>query len=91
MNKADLIQEVKKQLGAECSKAHAERAVQAVLTAIQKGLQRDQEVQIVGFGTFVVKSRNARMGRNPQTSEPMPIQASRTVGFRPGGSLKSSV
>lgn len=91
MNKADLVQEVQKQLGAECSKAHAERAVNALLTAIQKGLKKDKAVQIVGFGTFVVKARKARMGRNPQTNEPMQIRASRTVGFRAGATLKDSV
>ena len=46
---------------------------------------------IVGFGTFAVKNRKARMGRNPQTNEPMQIKASRTVGFRPGVTLKDSV
>ncbi|MBL8733772.1 MAG: HU family DNA-binding protein [Planctomycetes bacterium] len=91
MNKADLVQEVQKQLGAECSKAHAERAVNALLAAIQKGLKKDKQVQIVGFGTFVVKARKARMGRNPQTNEPMQIRASRTVGFRAGATLKDSV
>jgi nucleoid DNA-binding protein len=48
-------------------------------------------VQIVGFGTFAVKNRKARMGRNPQTNQPMQIKASRTVGFRPGVTLKESV
>ena len=90
MNKADLVHEVQKQLGAECSKAHAERAVNALIASIQKGLKKDKEVQIVGFGTFAVKNRKARMGRNPQT-KPMQIKASRTVGFRPGATLKDSV
>ena len=91
MNKADLITEVQKQLGVECSKAHAERAVNAFLMAVERGLQQDGEVQIVGFGTFEVKHRKARMGRNPQTKEPIPIAASRTVGFRPGTGLKGAV
>ena len=91
MNKADLITEVQKQLGLECSKAHAERAVNAVLAAVERGLQVDGEVQIVGFGTFQVKQRAARMGRNPQTKEPMEIAASRTVGFRVGSGLRSAV
>ena len=91
MNKADLITEVQKQLGLECSKAHAERAVNAVLAAVERGLQVDGEVQIVGFGTFQVKQRAARMGRNPQTKEPMEIAASRTVGFRVGTGLRSAV
>ena len=79
------------QLGLECSKAHAERAVNAVLAAVERGLQVEGEVQIVGFGTFQVKERKARMGRNPQTKEPMEIAASKTVGFRPGTGLRGSV
>jgi nucleoid DNA-binding protein len=91
VNKADLIEEVQKQLGNECSKAHAERAVNALISSIQRGLKKDKEVQIVGFGTFAVKNRKARMGRNPQTNEPMQIKASRTVGFRAGTNLKGNV
>lgn len=91
MNKAELIAGVQKNLGAECSKAHAERAVNAFLAAVEQGLQKDGTVQIVGFGTFAVKDRKARMGRNPQTREPMHIAASRTVGFRPGTGLRGSV
>ena len=91
MNKAELIAGVQQNLGAECSKAHAERAVNAFLAAVEQGLQKDGTVQIVGFGTFAVKDRKARMGRNPQTREPMHIAASRTVGFRPGTGLRGSV
>lgn len=91
MNKADLVHEVQKQLGAECSKAHATRAVEALLKAIVKGLKKDKEVQIVGFGTFAVKQRKARTGRNPQNGETIQIKASRTVGFRAGATLKASV
>jgi nucleoid DNA-binding protein len=91
MNKADLIEEVQKQLGTDCSKAHAERAVNALIASIQRGLKKDKEVQIVGFGTFAVKNRKARVGRNPQTNEPIQIKASRTVGFRPGSTLKDNV
>ena len=91
MNKADLVTEVQKQLGTECSKAHAERAVNALITSIQKGLKKDKAVQITGFGTFAVKNRKARMGRNPQTNQPIQIKASRTVGFRAGTSLKDSI
>jgi len=91
VNKAELIEEVQKNLGNDCSKAHAERAVNALLNSIKRGLKKDNEVQIVGFGTFAVKDRKARMGRNPQTNEPMQIKASRTVGFRAGSTLKESV
>ena len=91
MNKAELIEDVQRNLGTDCSKAHAERALNALLTSIQSGLKKDKEVQITGFGTFAVRDRKARMGRNPQTNEPMPIQASRTVGFRPGTNLKGGL
>lgn len=91
MNKADLISEVQKQLGRECSKAHAEKAVNALITSIQRGLEKDKQVQIVGFGTFSVKTRKARIGRNPQTNEPLQIKASKTVGFRAGSQLKGGL
>jgi DNA-binding protein HU-beta len=91
MNKADLITEVQKLLGLECSKAHAERAVNAVFGAVERGLQVHGEVQVVGFGSFQVKDRAARMGRNPQTNQPMQIPASRTVGFRVGSGLRAAV
>ncbi|MEQ1634030.1 MAG: HU family DNA-binding protein [Planctomycetota bacterium] len=91
MNKADLIAEVQRNLGGECSKAHAEKVVNSVLASIQRGLKKDKEVQLVGFGTFAVKNRKARTGRNPQTKEPMQIKASRTVGFRAGTGLKGNL
>ncbi|MBM3973136.1 MAG: HU family DNA-binding protein [Planctomycetes bacterium] len=91
MNKADLVSEVQKQLGTECSKAHAERAVNALIASIQRGLKKDKEVQIVGFGTFAVKNRKARTGTNPQNGETIQIKASRTVGFRAGASLKTTI
>lgn len=91
MNKAELIAAVQQNLGVECSKAHAERALQAVLLSVEQGLREHGEVQIVGFGTFEVKDRKARMGTNPKTREPMPIAASRTVGFRPGTGLRRGI
>ena len=91
MNKAALIEEVQSSLGNECSRAHAERVVNSVLSSIQNGLQRDQTVQLVGFGTFSVKNLKARMGRNPRTNEPIHIRASKTVGFRAGAKLKDSL
>ncbi len=91
MNKAELIECVQKNLGEECSKAHAERVVNSVLGSISEGLQKDEQVQLVGFGTFQVKDRKERTGRNPQTNEPILIPASRSVGFRPGAKLKGSL
>lgn len=91
MNKAELIAQVQNALGEDCSRAHAERAVNSVLGSIENGLKDSGKVQLVGFGTFEVKERKARMGRNPQTKEPIQIAASRTVGFRCGSELKQSV
>ncbi len=91
MNKADLIENVQQRLGTDCSRAHAERAVNSVLEAISHGLGKDDSVQLVGFGTFQVRLRRARTGLNPQTREPMQIPASKTVGFRPGNKLKQAI
>jgi DNA-binding protein HU-beta len=91
VNKSDLISDVQKQLGKDCSRAHAEQAVNSVLASIEGGLKQGQTVQITGFGTFAVRNRKARMGRNPQTNEPIRIKASKTVGFKAGSTLKGSV
>jgi DNA-binding protein HU-beta len=63
----------------------------AFVGAIEAGLQRDGDVQIVGFGAFAVKRRKPRTGRNPVTGEPLAIAGSTTVGFRAGASLKDAV
>lgn len=89
MNKAELITTVAK--NTKMSKAAAERATNLVLESIKRGLKRDGNVTLIGFGTFTVKSRKARMGRNPQTGEPIRIKASRTVGFKPGQAFKKMV
>ena len=73
------------------SKAQAERALVALVEGIKGGLHSKKKVQLVGFGTFEVKERKARTGRNPQTGEPMKIAASKTVSFRPGKTLKDAV
>ena len=91
MNKAELIDAVQRELGQDCSKAHAERAVNSVLKSIGSGLERDSNVQLVGFGSFIVRERKARTGLNPQTKLPIQIPASKTVGFRPGARLKESL
>ncbi|RME70374.1 MAG: HU family DNA-binding protein [Planctomycetota bacterium] len=88
MNKTELVEQIAKEFE---SKAAAERAVNAVLAAITKGLKKEGKVQIVGFGTFEVRKRKARTGRNPQTGEKIRIKASKTVGFKPGKGLKSSI
>lgn len=91
MNKAELTEAVQKELGADTTKRAAEEAVAAVLDSIAKGVKKDKKVQIIGFGTFEVKKRAARMGRNPKTGEAMKIKASKSVGFKPSSTLKSSL
>lgn len=88
MNKQQLIEFVLKDGEAGETKAAVERAINAVLGGIRRGLKKDQNVQLVGFGSFTVKKRKARAGRNPQTGEKIRIAASKTVGFKPGKALK---
>jgi DNA-binding protein HU-beta len=88
MNKAELVSEVQKHLGDETSKASAERAVDAVFSAVAKGLRRDKEVQVVGFGGFCVATRAARRGYNPHTKKPMKIRAMKTIRFKAGAALR---
>lgn len=90
MNKAELVEAVQRQLGAGTAKAAAERAVDAVLASVKRGLRRDKEVQLVGFGTFSVNGRSARRGFNPHTRQPMKIPAMKTVRFRAGADLRES-
>lgn len=89
MNKAELVATVQKNLGDDTSKAAAERAVDAVVDAIKKGIKEDGSVQLIGFGTFEKIERKARTGINPQTKEKMDIAASTSVKFKPGAGLKS--
>jgi DNA-binding protein HU-beta len=89
MNKSDLVDTVQKHLGADVSKAAAERAVDAVLASIKRGLRRDKEVQLVGFGTFALAVRPARRGFNPHTRQPMKIAAMKTVRFKAGSDLRA--
>ena len=89
MNKGELVELVASEMGG--TRAAANKAVAAVLAAIETGLQRDGSVSISGFGTFTRKDRAARMGRNPSTGEPMHISASVGVTFRPGQGLKQAL
>jgi DNA-binding protein HU-beta len=88
MNKAELVNEVHKLLGEGTSKAAAERAAESVLAAVKRGLKRDGEVHLVGFGTFSVAQRTARKGFNPHTRQPMKIPAMKLVRFKAGSSLR---
>ena len=89
MNKAEMIEALAKEQ--KCSKACAERSINALLNVITRGLRRDKEVMLVGFGTFRVKRRRARKGMNPRSGEPIRIGASRSVSFKVGKDLKASV
>lgn len=88
MNKAQLVEKIQAELGGDTSKASAERALAAVLDCIKAGVKKEKSVQLIGFGTFEVKSRKARKGINPKTGETIQIKASKTIGFKPGAAFK---
>jgi DNA-binding protein HU-beta len=88
VNKSELVEEVRTHLGSKTSRAQAERVLEAVLSRIEQGLRKDGLVTLLGFGTFMVRKRAARNGRNPRTGEALRIEASRTVRFRAGAKLK---
>ena len=88
MNKAQLIDSVAS--AADCSKADAGRAVDATLSAIGGSLSGGENVSLVGFGTFSVRHRAARMGRNPATGESIHINASNVPKFKAGKALKEA-
>jgi DNA-binding protein HU-beta len=89
MNKADLIETVAEEL--ELSKAAAERSIHTVIEGIKAGVKKDKVVQLIGFGTFTIRQRKAREGRNPQTGESIRIKASKSVAFKPGKSFKDEI
>ena len=89
MNKIELIAAVAEK--ADLSKKDAEAAITATFEAITESLSRQEKVQLVGFGSFEVKPRAARVGRNPKTKEPVQIPASKTPVFKAGKALKDAV
>lgn len=89
MNKTELITAVAEKSG--LSKKDSEKAVSAVLDAVTDALVAGDKVQLVGFGTFDVKERAARVGRNPKTKEEIQIPASRVASFKVGKALKDAV
>ncbi len=91
MNKSELIEAVNANLGEGSTKKDAEAAVSAVLDAIATGVKKDRKVQVIGFGTFDVRERPARVGRNPKTGEKLQIKASKNVGFKASSNLKASL
>ncbi len=89
MNKSDLIEAVVEKTG--LTKNDSTSAVGAVLEAISESLAKGDRVQLIGFGTFEVRSRQAREGRNPSTGETMKIKASKAPAFKAGKALKDKV
>jgi DNA-binding protein HU-beta len=89
MNKAELVDAVAG--AANLSKADAGRAVDAVVETIANALKKGQQVSVVGFGTFSVKHRSARSGRNPRTGDTIKIAASNVPGFKAGKALRDAV
>ena len=89
MNKTELINAVAAK--AEITKADAHKIVDAVFDAINEGLTAEGKVILPGFGSFEVRNRTARVGRNPRTGEQIKIAASRVPAFKPGKAMKDAV
>ncbi|ORU91382.1 MAG: DNA-binding protein HU [Cycloclasticus sp. symbiont of Poecilosclerida sp. N] len=89
MNKSELINAIAEESG--LTKADAARALGATLSSITDALKGGDSISLIGFGTFSVKARAARAGRNPQTGETIQIKASNIPSFKAGKSLKDSV
>ena len=89
VNKNELVAAVAEKSG--LTKKDSEKAVNAVVDAIQSALARGEKVSLVGFGTFEVRERSQRSGRNPQTGEAITIPATRVPAFKAGKALKDSI
>jgi DNA-binding protein HU-beta len=89
VNKADMIEQIAQ--AAEVSKSAAERAVDALVSAIKTSLKKGDMVTLVGFGTFYVGKRKAREGRNPRTGAALKIAAAKVPKFRAGKALKDAI
>ena len=88
MNKGELIEAIAK---VTCTKAEAAKALATTLDAITKSLKKGNPVTLIGFGTFKVSKRKARIGRNPQTGKPLKIKAKKVPVFKAGAALKKAV
>lgn len=91
MTKAELIEKILTVKGVELSKKGAGEIVDAVFDNMTKAIKKDKRFSYPGFGTFTVKRRKARKGRNPQTGEVIKIKASKTVGFKPSPAMKNKL
>ena len=89
MNKSELIEAVAE--SADIPKAVAARALDAMVESVTDSLKKGESVSLVGFGTFTLKERAARTGRNPQTGQPIEISAAKVPSFKAGKALKDAV
>jgi DNA-binding protein HU-beta len=89
VNKSELIEAIA--ASADIPKAAAARALDAMVDTVTDSLKKGESVSLVGFGTFAVKERAARTGRNPQTGQPIEISAAKVPSFKAGKALKDSV
>lgn len=89
MNKTELIGEVAGKAG--ITKKDAEKVINAFFTTVEEGLKTGDKIQLIGFGTFEVRDRQARKGRNPQTGAEIDIPAARVPAFKPGKALKDAL
>ncbi len=89
MNKSELIEHIATQ--SDISKAAATRALESIIGAVKSTLKKGNSVSLVGFGTFAVTKRAARLGRNPRTGASLKIKAAKVPKFRPGKALKDAL
>lgn len=89
MNRQELIEALSKKT--DSSKADADRAIAAIIEIVSGALKKGDNVQLVGFGTFEVRKRAARAGRNPATGEAIKIKAAKVPAFKAGATLKATV
>ncbi|MBQ2897381.1 MAG: HU family DNA-binding protein [Clostridia bacterium] len=89
MNKTELIAAIAEK--AELSKKDAEKALAAFIASVEGALAKNDKVQLVGFGTFEVKTRAARKGRNPRTKQEITIPASKAPAFKAGKAFKDAI
>ncbi len=89
MNKGEFIEAVAE--AADCSKSDAAKAIDAMLKVIEKVLKKGENIALVGFGTFTVRKRAARTGRNPRTGATIKIKASKVPAFKAGKALKDAI
>ena len=91
MTKAEFVDQVAKASGVDLSKKDAAGILDTVFSVIGQTIKDENRFSYPGFGTFTIKERSARKGRNPRTGDAIDIKASKTVGFKPAPSLKQSL